>query len=70
VVPRDLLGDKDRLKQVIVNLIMNSIEATYQGSIEMDLKYNYFKQKIKFTIKDTGVGIKDHQLNQINNIFD
>ena len=70
MVPRDLLGDKDRLKQVIVNLIMNSIEATYKGTIEIDFEYNFFKQQIRFTLKDTGVGIKDHQLNQINNIFD
>ena len=33
----------------------------YSGNITLDLKYNHHNQKLRFEIKDTGIGIKDSE---------
>ncbi|HEY9583907.1 MAG TPA: ATP-binding protein [Candidatus Paceibacterota bacterium] len=50
-------ADKDKLKQVIANLIDNSTKYTPKGSIIVTLTKNAPDRKIVFAIKDTGVGI-------------
>jgi two-component system phosphate regulon sensor histidine kinase PhoR len=53
----EVFGDKEKLKQVMVNLISNALKYTNQGSVEIIVD-----QKSKFvtiTIKDTGIGISE-----------
>ncbi len=50
-------ADRDKLKQVIANLIDNSMKYTPKGSIDISLSKNLSDRKIIFAIKDTGVGI-------------
>jgi C4-dicarboxylate-specific signal transduction histidine kinase len=35
------MGDQERMKQVAINLIQNSLSKMYNGSITLDIKYNY-----------------------------
>jgi signal transduction histidine kinase len=51
-------GDRGKLKQVIGNLLDNSVKYTQKGSITVSLSSNKEKRKAVLTIKDTGVGIK------------
>ena len=61
-------GDSTRLKQVISNLLSNAIKFTPQkGTISLDLRILKFDEaskriKIKFTIKDNGIGMTKDQL--------
>lgn len=59
-VPRQLIGDPGRLRQILVNLAGNAIKFTEQGEIFIkgELK-NSSKNKItvRFSIRDTGIGI-------------
>lgn len=48
-------GDEEKLRQVIVNLIDNSMKYTPKGEIEISLKKE--QDKILLLVKDTGVGI-------------
>jgi len=48
-------GDKEKLRQVLVNLIDNSMKYTKAGHIDVSIEKN--NSKIKLIIKDTGVGI-------------
>jgi two-component system phosphate regulon sensor histidine kinase PhoR len=48
-------GDKEKLRQVLVNLIDNSMKYTKEGQIDVSLEN--INGKIKLAIKDTGVGI-------------
>ena len=59
--------DKDRVKQVIVNLINNAIKFTFQGEvkIEAESKDNY----IQITVSDTGVGIPSEHIDKIFDKF-
>ena len=49
--------DKDKFKQVISNLIDNSVKYTPSGSLDISLTRRLSDRKIQFSIKDTGVGI-------------
>lgn len=52
-----ITADRDKLKQVIANLIDNSIKYTPSGSIGVSLSFNRSKHKFVFMLKDTGIGI-------------
>jgi len=64
-IPEQILGDKTRLYQVIINLIGNAIKFTENGKIDLvvNLKEKDNKEvSINFEIRDTGIGIpKDKQ---------
>lgn len=61
-VPPLLLGDEQLIKQVLINLIGNSIKFTNNGSIDIcvsNLKTTSDKVILRFEIIDTGIGIAD-----------
>ncbi len=62
-------ADKDKLKQVITNLIDNSIKYTPSGSIDVSLVKNIKEKKITFSVKDTGVGISSEAMPRLFSKF-
>lgn len=48
-------GDKEKIRQTVLNLIDNSMKYTKEGQIEVNL--NSQNEKVILSIKDTGVGI-------------
>lgn len=50
-------ADKDKLKQVIANLIDNSVKYTPSGSVRVSLARDDVRHKLVFQLKDTGIGI-------------
>jgi signal transduction histidine kinase/DNA-binding response OmpR family regulator len=59
-VPKFLLGDAGRLRQVLINLLGNAIKFTSEG--EVVLKVEFLAQKasgclLRFSVIDTGIGI-------------
>lgn len=69
-----ILGDSNRLKQILVNLISNACKFTGQnGKIKFCIKserISEFKIKYLFEITDSGVGIKKENLEKIFNPFE
>ncbi|MBP4142269.1 PAS domain S-box protein [Flavobacterium sp. P4023] len=61
-IPNYILADSIRLKQILVNLLSNAIKFTSFGEIHLDINEIPSDEKkyttIKFSVKDTGVGIK------------
>jgi signal transduction histidine kinase len=55
-------ADKDRLKQVLINLIGNSVKYTLKGSVEVSVKTK--GKELLITIADTGIGISSED--QVN----
>ena len=59
-VPQFVIGDPGRLRQVLVNLVANSIKFTHQGEIVIRVscmlrcEHNI---ELQFSISDTGIGI-------------
>ena len=61
-VPQFIKGDPTKLRQVMLNLIGNSIKFTKDGGVYIDfrvVKNGSGKCKIRAEIKDTGIGIPD-----------
>lgn len=56
---------KNRLIQVIINLVNNAIKFTEKGMITVG--YNYLEKEslLKFFVKDTGIGIPQNKLKDI-----
>lgn len=52
-----IFADEFRFKQVIINLLNNSVKFTKKGNI--DIGYIKNKNNVTFYVKDTGIGIKD-----------
>jgi PAS domain S-box-containing protein len=59
-IPETLRGDPNRLKQVILNLANNAVKFTEKGHVHIIIKSINEHQnttRLKFEIKDTGIGI-------------
>lgn len=70
-VPADigiLWGDRDKLMQVLVNLLNNAIKYTAKGSITVSLTGT--EREIRFEIADTGPGIPREHLEKIFDKFE
>jgi signal transduction histidine kinase/CheY-like chemotaxis protein len=64
-IPETLIGDDQRLTQVITNLLSNAVKFTPEGgSIELDSSYLGEKDglcELQVEVKDSGIGIKPEQ---------
>lgn len=55
-----VMGDEDKLREVVVNLLGNSLKFTKQGKIEIEVESG--EHELVVRVKDTGIGIaKDKQ---------
>jgi PAS domain S-box-containing protein len=64
-VPRQLLGDPMRLRQVLTNLISNARKFTERGGIEVSVALASAPQEplvLRFTVQDTGLGMSGAQV--------
>ncbi|MBR6948900.1 MAG: hypothetical protein IKH54_01780 [Bacilli bacterium] len=66
-LPNTLYGDKDKIKQVITNLISNAIKYTDSGTVDfsVDCINKDNKSNLRISVSDSGRGIKDEELNNL-----
>jgi len=67
-VPLELKGDPGRLRQIILNLAGNAIKFTHKGEVcvRATLEQEDHQQVVvKFSVKDTGIGIPADRINAI-----
>lgn len=67
-VQETLIGDPVRIRQVLVNLINNSIKFTFKGKVMTTVKVNSLDKEIcelQFAVTDEGVGIPQDKLKTI-----
>ena len=68
-IPEWLLGDENRLRQVLFNLVGNAIKFTPEGQVSVEVSSLPFhkenSQQVLFIISDTGIGIADDTLESI-----
>lgn len=54
-VPDAIVGDKNRISQVLFNLVGNAIKFTNEGSVNVDIHRD--GKQLKIEVSDTGIGI-------------
>ena len=68
-IPTNVLGDSNRLRQILLNLIGNSIKFTQNGSINISIAKNRIDEngllELTFSIKDTGIGIDCDRIDRL-----
>lgn len=67
-IPKVLIGDSVRLHQIILNLVSNAVKFTSHGKITVSVKLikeDDEKAVIKFSIKDTGIGMEEAKIDSI-----
>ena len=63
-IPIGVHADEKRLRQVLLNLLGNAIKFTDQGSVTLHISFAS-PDKIRFEVRDTGVGMSSDQLHKI-----
>lgn len=71
-LPQKLYGDSIRLKQIILNLLTNSVKYTEEGSIEfkVDQVVKDDVCRLIISVKDTGIGIKEENIDKLFTKFE
>ncbi len=71
-IPQVLYGDASRLKQICVNILTNAVKYTKEGSIIFSIN-SVIKNdvcRLIISVEDTGIGIKQENLNKLFNKFE
>ncbi len=71
-VPDGLIGDGQRIKQVLINLMSNAVKFTNSGRIDVILAFKHSDDDeglLYVDVKDTGIGIKKEAIDTIFDSF-
>ena len=71
-IPQVLYGDASRLKQICVNILTNAVKYTKEGSITFSINSVTKNDvcRLIISVEDTGIGIKQENLNKLFNKFE
>ena len=71
-IPHKLSGDEIHLRQILGNLLSNAVKYTDKGKVALHLGWKKVSEDeitIDFTVKDTGVGIKEKDISKLFGVF-
>jgi signal transduction histidine kinase len=66
-VPTFLLGDVERIQQIIVNVVNNAVKFTLHGNISIGT--SYVNNDLLITVQDSGIGISSGDARSIFSLF-
>ncbi len=71
LLPKGLIGDEVRIKQIIVNLMTNAIKFTEEGCVVLKISHSVHEYGINLNVavKDTGIGISEENLEKLFTSF-
>ena len=71
-IPAKMIGDDIRIRQILMNLLGNSVKFTKEGHISLDVLGNKKENglwELIFKISDTGIGIKEEDMGKLFKTF-
>ncbi|MDZ4797354.1 MAG: response regulator [Bryobacteraceae bacterium] len=71
-VPERLIGDADKLRQIIINLVGNAVKFTARGEVSISVEPDPESAEpgtLRFIVTDTGIGIAADRLEQVFEAF-
>lgn len=72
-IPKKLLGDVKRVRQVILNLLSNSVKYTEEGKIAFSVRLDHTEEDkayLEVAVKDTGIGIRKEDMDKLFQTFE
>ncbi len=72
-LPKTVIGDSVRVRQILSNLISNAIKFTSHGSIHINVnakEVDTNSHRLQFSIKDTGIGISEKEIPKLFDSFE
>lgn len=57
--------NRNRIKQLFINLIDNSVKYTEKGSVLVEIKESVDHQNVLIKVKDTGIGIEEQHIERL-----
>lgn len=69
-LPYKIIIDPLRLKQILLNLCANAIKFTQKGYVYLNVSYDKRYNKLIFEVIDTGIGMKEEELEKIFRPFE
>ena len=72
-LPACLFGDEVRVRQILTNILGNAVKYTKEGSVKLKLRGDierWDKVNLKFTVTDTGIGIREEDLGKLFKKFE
>ncbi len=67
-LPVYIATDKQRLRQILINLLNNAVKYTREGKVIFRVSYR--NQVARFSVQDTGIGLSKHDIQQIFKPFE
>ena len=64
-VPADVIGDANRVRQVLMNLVGNAIKFTDRGEVVVTVDMAAAPDAVAFEVRDTGIGIPEDALHRL-----
>jgi len=71
-IPHRVIGDNIRINQILLNIVNNAIKFTNKGKVAIKMVHKPIdedKVLLQFSVEDTGIGIKQKNLEKIFNSF-
>lgn len=71
-IPRQLMGDSIRIRQIIINLANNAVKFTKVGYVHLYVGYERLSERqimLKVMVEDTGIGIKKEDMGKLFQSF-
>ena len=65
LIPKEIVSDPLRFKQILINLCNNAIKFTEEGSVKIKVDCDRHKELLTIKVIDTGVGLSTGQIERL-----
>ena len=73
ILPRKLYGDDGKIRQIVLNLLLNAVKYTDVGGVILSVSMNERRGEaatLSFSVKDTGMGIKEEEKEKLLHAYE